>query len=124
MPKHPKIKEEKIWKLSTADRKFGDFIRKRDKVCQKCGRKDRQLQCSHYWDRQWWATRYDPKNCIALCAWCHTFDKDNWEKDRLKEYEAYMIKKLGKAGFETLKAKHYKEIKKRISILELMKWLK
>lgn len=124
MPKLPKIKKEKIWKLKTADKKFGDFIRARDKKCQRCGRKDRQLQCSHYWDRQWYATRFDPDNCCCLCAWCHIFDKDNWEKDRLKEYEGYMIKKLGKAGYEALAVKHYKPVKKRTAILELMKWLK
>ena len=113
-------KEPKVWSLKYADKKFGDYIRKRDKVCQRCGGKDRQLQCSHYWDRQWYATRFDPDNCWILCSWCHTFDKDNWEKDRLGEYRAYMIKKLGIKKFEELKAKHTKPIKRRNAILELM----
>ena len=118
-----KTKKPKIWKLITADRKFSKYIIKRDKKCQRCKRKDRQLQCSHFWVRQHYSTRFDPDNCCAVCAWCHTFDKDNWENDRLGEYRAYMIKKLGKKGFEKLKAKHFEFKSKREAIIECMELL-
>ena len=116
-------KSEKLWKLYYADRKFSDYIRKRDGECQRCHRKDRPLQNSHFWDRQWWATRFDPDNCCALCAWCHTLDRDSWQEDRLGEYKDFMLKKLGKKKYGNLKVKHYKEVKKRNAILKLMSWL-
>jgi hypothetical protein len=119
-----KRKEEAIWNLTRADREFSKFIINRDKKCQRCNRSDRQLQNSHYWARQWYSTRFDPDNCITLCAWCHTFDKDNWEKDRLGEYMAFMINKLGVEGFQELKDKHYVPKKKREAIIEVMNFLK
>ena len=118
----------KVWKLSTADRKFSDFIRSRDKKCLKCGRSDRQLQCSHFWDRQHYATRFDPDNCITLCAWCHNLGPDNWEQDRYGEYRAFMIKWLGKKKFGELEETHIRDIrnpyKKRKAIVECMALLK
>lgn len=123
MPKKPTKEQKKVWSWKVADKKFRVFILERDKKCQRCGRKDRQLQVSHYWDRQHFATRWHKDNCCILCAWCHTFDKDNWEKDRLGEYEAYMRHKLGDNGYEELKKLHYKIVKRREAIIELMAWL-
>jgi hypothetical protein len=114
----------KIWTITTADKKFSKYIINRDKVCQRCGKSNRRLTCSHFWVRQHYATRFDPENCVALCVWCHTFDKDNWENDRNGEYEAYMMNKLGDRGFEDLKKRHLKQVKRFDSILGLMKFLK
>lgn len=118
------MKKEKLWKMKTADQKFSDYIRKRDGKCVRCGRTDRQLQCSHYFDRRWFATRYDPDNCVCLCSYCHTFDRDNWEKDRLKEYHLFMVNKLGAKKFMIMEKKHSTSFKKRDAILGVMKLLK
>jgi hypothetical protein len=116
----------KIWSLKYADRQFSKWIIERDKKCQnpKCDTPNAQLNCSHYFVRQHYATRYDPENSIALCVNCHVFDKDNWENDRLKEYYEFMLKKLGKKKFEALKIKHDKPTKRRDAIIELMGWIK
>lgn len=123
--KYKPFKEPKVWSLAYADKKFSYYIRKRDGVCQRCKKEDgKQLECSHYWDRQWYSTRFDPDNCCALHTYCHVFDKDCWEKDRNKEYEAYMRHKLGNKGYNALKDKHLTPKKKRQAIIEVMELLK
>lgn len=118
------IKKRKVWTIRTADERFAKFIILRDKKCQRCGKSNRRLTCSHYWVRQHYSTRFDPDNCCAVCVFCHTFDKDNWENDRLGEYEAFMINKLGQKGFDDLKAKHFKFKSKYDAIVEVMDFLK
>ena len=124
--KYTPFKEPKAWSIKYADKKFSEWIIGRDKKCQNpnCKTPKSRLTCSHYFVRQHYATRFDPQNCIALCVSCHTFNKDNWENDRLKEYYNFMVKKLGKKAFEELKTRHYKPIKKREAILKLMSWRK
>jgi len=116
--------KEKIWSLTNADKKFSEFIRGRDKKCFRCGSKKNQLQNSHYWARQYNSTRFEPLNCIALCAWCHTLAPDCWQDDRNHEYERFMMKRLGIKGFEALKKQHLVQIKRRDAILGVMKLLK
>jgi len=60
-------------KLKTkADKLFSEYIRKRDKVCQKCGREyPYQLHCSHIITRSNLRLRFDPQNAVTLCASCH-----------------------------------------------------
>jgi hypothetical protein len=120
-----KAPSKKIWSYKVADKKFGDYIKKRDGKCQnpKCKTPDARLNCSHYWVRQHYSTRYDPQNCIALCVNCHTFSKDNWENDRKQEYYNFMVDKLGERNFAKLEKKHNKTVKRRDAILELMKWM-
>lgn len=112
----------KIWKASTADNKFSKLIRERDKVCQRCGKKGR-LECSHYWSRGFWATRYNFDNCIALCCFCHAGNIKGWEYEK-EEYRDFMIKKLGLSKYKELEALHYKDIKKRDAIKAFQEWYK
>ena len=68
----PKIKR------NIADKHFSDSIRKRAEwKCQRCEKdytdKPQGLQCSHYISRGHWSVRYDPKNALALCAYCHNY---------------------------------------------------
>lgn len=82
------------------------YIRIRDMyTCQKCGRvypvgNCRNLGVSHFWGRGRENVRFDDDNCIALCTLpCH----DYWgHGEGRKEYEEYMIKRLGQEGFEAL----------------------
>ena len=65
-------------KRNIADKHFSDCIRKAAEwKCQRCEKdyEDRPqgLQCSHFISRGHWAVRYDPKNALALCAYCHNY---------------------------------------------------
>lgn len=113
----------RIWKASTADNKFSKFIRNRDKKCVRCGG-IKNLQCSHFFSRVHWSTRYDRDNCITICYPCHYGNLNGWEYDQAGEYQDFMIKKLGKNKFKALKEKHYQQITKREAIEKAMTWLK
>ena len=114
----------KIWKAKTADTKFSELIRKRDGKCVRCGKKIGRLQCSHYWSRKHWATRYDFDNCDTLCWPCHYGNQKGWEYDIQGEYRDYMLKKLGKEKYDLLEKKHYKNTKKRDAIKEFQDYYK
>lgn len=81
------------WSTKHADTKFSIWIRDRDGKCLRCGTKD-GLTCSHYHIRKHSATRFDPKNCIALCWPCH----QDWEGPK-NGYTEFMISWLGKDEF-------------------------
>jgi len=116
--------EEKVWKIDTADGKFSKIVRDRDKKCLRCGRIE-YLQCSHFWSRQHWATRFDLDNCITLCYPCHygnnTAEHPAWEYEQQGEYRDFMIKRLGIEKYNMLEQKHRQPKKKREAILEFMK---
>ena len=61
-----------------ADKHFSDSIRKAAEwKCARCEKdysdKPQGLQCSHFISRGHWAVRYDPKNALSLCAYCHNY---------------------------------------------------
>lgn len=105
----------KAWKPSrktlsrvAADDLFSKLIRARDKYCVNCGTTQR-LECSHFFGRSHWATRFDPLNCVTLCGpsslglGCHP----KWEVKKKPggAYWRFMIKRLGHAGLEALRVK-------------------
>lgn len=81
------------WSTHTADNRFSIFIRDRDGRCRRCGTSE-GLTCSHYHLRKHSATRFDPKNCIALCWTCHML----WEGPK-NGYTEFMLDWLGEAEF-------------------------
>lgn len=93
-------------KLRKTDTLYTRYIRERDNyTCQKCRRpypRDdcRNLGVSHLWGRDHENTRFDDENCVALCYWnCHRY----WgHGEGCREYEAFMIDKLGHAGYDLL----------------------
>lgn len=86
----------------------------------RCLRRDIGLDCSHYWKRGDSGTRFDPKNCVALCRNCHTA----WEKQQNLEYKAFMIKWLGLKEYEELE-RRARSFKSRFqAVLECMELLK
>ena len=111
-----------IWSSAKADREFSLHIRARDGKCMRCGRKppDINLQCSHFWHRGHSATRYDPKNCIALCAGCHLY---KWEVEKQGEYRDFMVRWLGQTEYDLLKKRAQSTVKRSDAILQLMKLL-
>ncbi len=116
-------KLEKVWSLRIADRYFAQFIVERDGKCLRCKRTGR-LECSHFWNRTHWATRYDPDNCISLCCPCHAGNSKGWEYEQQGEYRDFMTERLGKEKYDLLEAKHREFKSKRETIKECMYWLK
>lgn len=92
-------------KIDKADRAFSLYIRElANWKCQRCGGKfDRDeansLQASHYFGRGNEATRFDPRNVVALCYACHV----RWGSTEREEYRDWMIKQLGENGFKVLR---------------------
>lgn len=96
-----------IWNLARADSEFSKWIRNRDKKCMNplcicglnyIGAPIAELQCSHYYDRNVWLVRFDPRNCIALGPACHRI----WEEDKQGRYRTFMIRWLGTKAFKKL----------------------
>ena len=84
------------------DRLFSQYIRARDKICQRCGRAGGRLEAAHMFSRAKQSVRYDPDNCYALCGGpssvsCHRyFDLHTTEK------MAWLKARLGEQRFELL----------------------
>jgi len=95
-------------KILKEDKVFSQYIRKRDGKCVRCGSKVRfnekglpiSHECSHYWSRGNWNTRFDEDNADCLCFACHML----WGGDYREDYKAYKIKQLGA---------EYKELEKK-----------
>ncbi len=58
--------------IKELDNLFREVIRKRDKVCQMCGKRE-NLQCAHIFSRSHFNTRWDVENGMLLCVRCHLF---------------------------------------------------
>lgn len=102
-------------RISTEDRLFSEFIRKRairiSGGCQRCLspkhdilKEDdsifpawKQLQCSHLWGRRNRATRWDQDNCVGLCSGCHAYFTAN-----PIEHQDWFREHLGEERFEQL----------------------
>lgn len=110
-----KGEDENVLQVNEADRQFSLQIRKRDGQCVNCGSVF-FLQCSHYFGRGIYATRYDPLNCITLCQICH----DQWEHEKDGVYKDYMVMWLGEEKFRELEEKAKTRVSPYESISELM----
>jgi len=110
-------------KLRPTDRLFSKIVRIiYNFTCQKCGRiylRDGDLHnlgVSHYFGRSRESTRFDLENVTLLCNLpCH----HRWGGEERADYTAYMIDRLGQAGFGllTLRAHTYQ---KKDDVLMLM----
>ena len=109
-------------KIYKADIVFSQFIRTRDNwTCVACGNRfyppDTQgLDCSHYWGRARWRTRFDTENCDSLCVSCHF----KWGGDGRYLYEEFKKKQLGTSGFNALmvRAHTYKKKDWEMALIE------
>lgn len=100
--------------VARADKHFADQIKTRDGECQFPGCQitdPAKLTCSHYHSRAKWGTRYEPKNCIALCRNHHYWDKQlGWEFQKQQkgihgwdgQYTIFMKNWLGEDEFRFL----------------------
>ncbi len=67
----------KLPKRSTLINKADDLWRniiKKDKVCERCGAKNRQLHAHHIMGKSRQSLKWDLRNGICLCNRCHTAD--------------------------------------------------
>lgn len=130
----------KIWSVKDADKKFSLYIRERDGRCMyKSGTYScpvteiNKLQCSHYHGRARSSTRYDPKNCIALC-WKHHFQDKlvGWEYAKQNQsehgfegkYTTFMKQWLGSSLFNELYLRSKQYMSRDNAIIQCMKLLK
>ncbi len=58
------------WLIAELDKYTSIIVRRRDRRCVTCGGR-RSLQCSHFYSRRYLATRFDLRNCNAMCASCN-----------------------------------------------------
>jgi Bacteriophage Lambda NinG protein len=58
------------WLVAELDRLTSVIVRRRDRRCVTCGSREK-LQCSHFYSRRHVATRFDLRNCNAMCARCN-----------------------------------------------------
>ena len=100
-------------KILKEDKVFSQVIRLRDKKCVRCGSivrfNEKGLpithECSHYWGRGNWNTRFDEKNADTLCFGCHM----RWGGDYRDKYTEFKKKQLG--------LKEFRELEKRKIII-------
>ncbi len=86
-------------KIKPLDKLFSQYIRLRDKVCQRCGSSN-GLQTSHFWGRVRKSVRYDEENACLLCFGCHHYFHAN-----PAEHTAWFQKHLGERAFELLQVR-------------------
>lgn len=114
--------------LRDADEIFSDKVRKRDGQClfPDCPiTAYEKLQCSHYFGRGVFSTRFDLDNCISLC-WLHHF-KDKmlgyeYQKQRKEDqgwdgqYTLFMKEWLGNERWAALVLRSKESVKQRETI--------
>lgn len=89
------------------DGHFSRFIRTRDTVdgkviCFTCGKKMSfvESQCGHFIDRDQMPTRFDERNCHAVCEECNCFDPEH-----ITKYKSAMMVKYGEVEIYSLMRK-------------------
>lgn len=91
-------------KIRSNDKKFSEYIRKRDRgMCQynfKCFKGTPGIDCSHFQKRRKESVRYDPQNCDLVCRGCHFFVENHPEGQRV--LEQWKIKQLGEKEYKLL----------------------
>lgn len=87
----PRAEGSRKWLVAELDKYTSLIVRRRDGKCVTCG-SVQSLQCSHFFSRRHLSTRFDLRNCNAMCAACNR----RHNRDR-RPYERYMRKAYGPA---------------------------
>ena len=110
----PKAKKKgfKSVKVSPADTAFSLCIRTAaNYTCEKCGKGDKRMECSHIFSRKHRTIRWCKENAMCKCNYCHRW----WHQNPL-DAAAWFVSKVGEAFVEILKEK--RDSKVRVSKLE------
>ena len=113
-------RSKKVWSTKYADKKFHDFLLKRDMVCQRCKKICGRLEVSHFFSRNNSATRYDSENCDIVGFPCHWGNVQGWEFKKQTEYRDFKIKQLGKERYDALCKRAELIVKREKAIREFM----
>lgn len=84
------------WLVAELDRLTSVIVRRRDRRCVTCGTA-RRLQCSHFFSRRHLATRFDLRNCNAMCDDCnrrHNADPGPYLRFMTECYGAEAVEEL------------------------------
>lgn len=121
--KRGRIKAKPLTPAKRADIKFSLMIRELALwICARCHdnystRRD-FFDCSHFFRRNKYATRYDPANADGLCRNCHTGKPFPYEEEKHEGgmYYNFMLRKLGEARLESLRQKSESRCKLRDAV--------
>lgn len=97
-------------KIDKADILFSNYIRQKagwrcqycHKLCKINGEWIARLENSHYFGRGHRATRFDERNCYALCGACHK-RMGGYKPSEDGEYDLWVKSKLGLEEYKKLK---------------------
>ena len=84
------------WLVAELDRLVSLIVRRRDRRCVTCG-EARGLQCSHFYSRRYLATRFDLRNCNAMCGDCnrrHNEDAEPYLRFMRERYGEVVVAEL------------------------------
>ena len=93
----PLEKGSRRWLVAELDTYTAILVRRRDRRCVTCGT-TRGLQCSHFHSRRHLATRFDLRNCNAMCPDCnrrHNVDRSPYTDFMLGRYGPEVVEELG-----------------------------
>lgn len=99
--------------VTKLDKLFSEYIRKRDKVCQRCGGV-RNLQTAHFYSRRHQNTRHDPANACLLCFSCHQSFHEN-----PAEFVGFWHERIGNREFDMLRSRAWDTSKPDLSAVEI-----
>lgn len=121
----PKKGKTRKIKLLAVDKLMSLWIRERDNwTCQRCATKftppTNGLHHSHFVGRGNKSTRWLPENGVALCYGCHS----HLDGAGREEYREFMLKRLGKKGFEELLKKGRQTTSESTEKIKALAWLK
>lgn len=95
--------------IKSADNLLSQIVRKRDKVCKRCGNPERdnmfsKLDCAHFISKALSInTRYNENNVAILCRSCHSH-----LHEKSLEHHRFFIKLLGQEVVDDLWALAFK----------------
>lgn len=102
------------------DKVFSIWVRQRgmtdgNNVCVSCDKilPWQDLQCGHFYRRQYLGTRWDPRNCWPQCFACNV-----WRRGNYANFSRFMYDKHSKEVMEELHELHKNTVKLTASWLE------
>lgn len=101
-----------------ADMLFAYWVRARDgNRCVVTG-STAYPQCSHFFSRKFFGTRYSPENCVTLSAKKHF----EWEHKKQTDYRDFMLKRLGEEKYLALRERSDRNISLQAAVDEFFEW--
>ncbi len=85
-------------RITPLDKIFSQYVRLRDKACQRCG--SGKTACAHFHGRARKSVRWDEDNACALCFGCHSY-LDSQAIDKVDFFKA----RLGEERFDLLNSR-------------------